>query len=243
MAGGVIVIRDVSDRGLRQLQEQFVALASHELRTPLAALRGSLQLLQRTLGDVVDERVAHYLDLGVAQTRFLDELVQDLADVIRVQTGNLPIEREPVDLVELARSAVEIAQPIGDSMEVRFESSDGQLMLTADRRRLQQVLLNLISNALQYGASARGVDVRLRYDDSTAAIDVVDYGPGIAPEDRSHVFERYFQASDAHARGLGVGLYLAHAIVSAHGNTVEVLPTDPHGTTAVVRLPLTDQSM
>lgn len=241
MAGGVVVIRDVTDRSLRQMQEQFVALTSHELRTPLAALRGSLQLLQKALGDVADERVAHYLELGVVQTRFLDELVQDLADVIRVQTGHLPIVRERVDLVELARSAVEIARPISDSMEIRLEVPEEPVPLSGDRRRLQQVILNLVSNAAHHGASPRGVDVRVRHENSTARIEVADYGPGIPAGDRERVFELFNQASaPSSGRGLGVGLYLVRAIISAHDGTVQLTASEPQGTTAVVRLPLAD---
>jgi two-component system, chemotaxis family, CheB/CheR fusion protein len=237
LTGGVVVIRDVTDRSLLQLQEQFVALAGHELRTPLTALRGSLQLLQRHLGDASDERASR-LDLALAQAALLGDLVQDLADVIRLHGGQLPITRQRVDLGQLTRDAIELVRPASGDNSVRLELPPRPVMVNADGRRLQQVVWNLVSNAMQHGATERGIDVRVRAQDSSAVLEVVDYGPGIPVEDRRRVFERFFQAVSDSRRGLGVGLYLVHAIVSAHDGTVEVEQTQPHGTTFVVRLPL-----
>src|SRR5438132_5118083 len=139
--GGVIVIRDVTERSLRQLQEQFVALAGHELRTPLAALRGSIQLLQRISSEVGDERVGRYIKLALAQERLLADLVQDLTDVIRVQTGQLPVTREPVDLSHLMQEAIELALPMSESQEIRLDTPGEALPVSADARRLRQVVL------------------------------------------------------------------------------------------------------
>ena len=241
MGGGVVVIRDVTDRSLRQQQEQFVALAGHELRTPLAALRGSLQLLQRAMGQAADERAEKYVGIALAQARLLGELVQDLTDVIRVQAGQLPVARERVDLAELVLGAVELARPMSDSQEIRPTASGEALPVSGDPRRLQQVLLNLVANALQHGASPRGIDIGVRRDDGFAVLEVVDYGRGIAPEERDKIFERFYQVDEgATAAGLGVGLYLVHAIVSAHAGMVEVQSTDPQGATFVVRLPIAE---
>jgi len=238
-AGGVVVIREVTDRSLRQLHEQFVALAGHELRTPLTALSASLQLLQRALsGGQAGELTERYVSLALAQTRLMGDLVQDLADVIRVQAGQMPITRQPVDLVQLVSEAVELARPLSDSQDIRLATPSEHIQISADPRRLQQVVLNLISNALQHGASEQGVDIRLERDGDTAVVEVVDHGPGIAGEDRDHVFERFFQAGSDSGRGLGVGLYVVHAIVTGHGGTIDAMPTEPHGTTFRVRLPL-----
>jgi PAS domain S-box-containing protein len=238
-AGGVVVIREVTDRSLRQLHEQFVALAGHELRMPLSALSASLQLLQRSLnGGRAPELTERYVRLALAQARLMGELVQDLADVIRVQAGQMPIARQPVDLVQLVSDAVELARPLSDSQTIRLDASSEHILVSADPRRMQQVVLNLISNALQHGASDQGMDIRVGRDTDMAVLEVVDYGPGIAGEDREHIFERFFQAGADSGRGLGVGLYLVHAIVTGHGGTIDALPSEPHGTTFKVRLPL-----
>jgi two-component system CheB/CheR fusion protein len=238
-AGGVVVIREVTDRSLRQLHEQFVALAGHELRMPLSALSASLQLLQRSLnGGRAPELTERYVRLALAQARLMGDLVQDLADVIRVQAGQMPIARQPVDLVQLVSDAVELARPLSDSQTIRLDASSEHILVSADPRRMQQVVLNLISNALQHGASDQGMDIRVGRDTDMAVLEVVDYGPGIAGEDREHIFERFFQAGADSGRGLGVGLYLVHAIVTGHGGTIDALPSEPHGTTFKVRLPL-----
>jgi two-component system CheB/CheR fusion protein len=240
MGGGVVVIRDVTDRSLRQLQEQFVALAGHELRTPLTALRGALQLLQRAAGQAPDDHARRYVDLALAQARLLGDLVQDLTDLLRVQAGQLPIARERVDLTQLVPDAVELARPMGDSQDIRVSVPAETLAVNGDPRRLQQVLLNLIANAIQHAASPRGIDVRARRADHVAVLEVIDYGRGIPAEAREKVFERFYRADQGASRGLGIGLYLVQAIVSAHDGTVEVQPTQPQGATVVVRLPLAE---
>ena len=240
--GGVVVVRDVSDRSVRQLQEQFVALAGHELRTPLTGLRGSLQLLQRALPEGgSDPQVRRYISIGLEQARLLGDLIDDLADVVRVQTGQLQTERKPVDLVEVVRTSVELAQPMIDGQDIRVDAPGDPLMVTGDPRRLQQVVLNLLSNAVQHAASRDGFDVRLRSEDGEAILEVADYGPGIPTEDRGRVFERFYQ-SGVHGPGLGVGLYLVRAIVNAHGGSVHLVPRDHRGTTFVVRLPRAGQA-
>jgi two-component system CheB/CheR fusion protein len=234
---GLVVIRDVSEQSLRELQEEFVALASHELRTPLAGIRGSLQLLQRTLGEQAGEAVARYIEVGLSQTRVLEELVLDLTDVVRIQSGQLRIERSTINLVDLAHTTIELTRPLADTQEIRLEAPTEPITVSGDRRRLQQVLLNLIGNAVEHGASPRGVDVRLSQDDHSAALEVVDYGAGITEDARAHVFERFYKADDGRS-GLGLGLYLAHAIVQAHDGSIDVQSTDGQGTTFVIRLPL-----
>jgi two-component system CheB/CheR fusion protein len=240
--GGVVVIRDVTDRSLRQLQEQFVALTGHEFRTPLTALRGSLELLQRVVpnGDGQDPRLNRYLSIGLEQARLLSDLVQDLADVVRMQTGQLTIVPADVDLAEVVQAAVELARTIPDAQEIKVDVATGPLVISGDRRRLQQVVLNLLANAIQHGSSAEGATVRLRGENEHAVLEVIDHGPGIPPEERQRVFERFYSADRPGGSGLGLGLYLVQAIVTAHGGTVQVESPNEHGTTFVVRFPRLD---
>lgn len=168
----------------------------------------------------------------------LGELVQDLSDVIRVQAGHLSVAQERIDLRSLVQDVVELTRPIDEQQDIRLQLGDGPLFVNGDRHRLEQVLLNLISNAMRYGASARGVDVRVRSADAYAVVEVSDYGPGIAPQDRAHLFERFYQSQSRQSGpGLGVGLYLVHAIVTAHHGAIDVQPSDPQGATFVVYLP------
>ena len=243
-SGGVLVIRDVSERSLRQLQEEFIALASHELRTPLTALSGSLQLLRRNLDVDSDARVSRYTDVAFNQVGLLSELVQDLTDVIRVQAGHLSVAQQRIDLASLVQEVVELTRPIDEQQDIRLQVDDESLFVNGDRHRLEQVLLNLISNAVRYGASPRGVDVRVGSAGTQAVLHVVDYGPGIAPRDRAHLFERFYQSQSRQGGpGLGVGLYLVQAIVTAHHGRIDVHPSDPQGATFVVQLPLAEPTL
>jgi two-component system CheB/CheR fusion protein len=237
--GGVVVLRDVTERSLRHLQEEFVALAGHELRTPLTALRGSLQLAIRASGSGAEDKRSHYLDLALLQATLLGDLIQDLRDVVRVQSGLLAIEHKQLDLVQVVTEAVDLARPLSQDQDIRLDAPTAPLRVSGDRRRLQQVLLNLIANGIEHGSSDRGLDVRLHGDGTEIVLEVADYGPGIPAEQRERVFERFYRADDHIAgNGLGVGLFLVKAIVSAHDGTIHVDSTDGQGSTFIIRLPL-----
>ena len=238
--GGVLVIRDVTDRSLRQLHDQFVTIASHELRTPLTALRGSLEMLLRSLpSDGSSPSLGRYASISLEQSRLLTDLVQDLSDVVRVQSGQLAIHRQRVDLVEIVQTAVELARPMAEGLEIRVEAPES-LPIDADQRRLQQVLLNLLSNAVQYGSSPAGILVRVATDGEEAMLEVVDSGPGIPAQDQQRIFDRFYRGAQNGLPGLGVGLYVVRAIVVEHGGTVHVESTSGRGTAFVIRLPRAD---
>jgi signal transduction histidine kinase len=129
---------------------------------------------------------------------------------------------------------------MSQDQEIRLDTVPEPVFVDGDERRLQQVILNLVSNALLHGPSDRGVAVRVRRGEREAVMEVIDYGPGILAEDREKVFERFYQAGDGTRRGLGVGLYLVHAIVTAHDGRIDVQPNDPRGARFVVLLPLAE---
>ncbi|MBV9603001.1 MAG: ATP-binding protein, partial [Chloroflexi bacterium] len=151
----------------------------------------------------------------------------------------LLIKRERVDLVPLVADTVELARPLSADQGIRFERPATTLAVRGDRRRLQQVLLNLIANGLQHGASQRGLDVRVGAERDAILVQVTDYGSGIPAEHREQVFDRFYRVG-AHGggAGLGVGLFLVKAIITAHDGTIDVDSTDGHGSTFTMRLPL-----
>jgi two-component system OmpR family sensor kinase len=161
--------------------------------------------------------------------------VQDLTDVVRVQSGQLPIEREHIDLVQVVADAVELARTLSADQEIRFDRPAATIAVSGDARRLQQVLLNLIANGLQHGASPRGVDVRVCTEGAESVVEVADHGGGIPAEHRERVFERFYRAGGG--SGLGVGLFLVKAIVTAHDGTIDLNSTEGHGSTFTIRLP------
>ena len=242
---GVIVVRDVTDRSLRSLQDEFLALASHELRTPLTSLAGSLQLLQRRLGDGIDERSRQQLDVARLQTRQLTALIYDLIDIVRLQTGRLHLNTESIDIVSVVRDAVESSRDATKGQTIEIDAPAHPLIVSADRTRLTQVLTNLIDNAITYAPGTERIDIEMRKVGSQAEIRVRDYGPGIPEDERERIFARFSQLELARSErqnsdGLGLGLYIAREIVTAHNGTLTLDDEVETGSAFVVRLPIAE---
>ncbi|MFP2963648.1 CHASE domain-containing protein [Myxococcus sp. 1LA] len=229
-------------RAAVQVRDDFLSIAAHELRTPLTNLKLQLQLLYRQLrgeGPVDAEKLAQRVQSSERQTSRLANLVDSLLDVSRLARGRLELDLEPVDLDELVREAVRRfeseAQAAGATVTV---VSPGPVTGRWDRLRLEQVLTNLLSNALKYGQGAP-VDVRLRADGTHATLEVEDHGIGLPPEDALRIFGRFERAvSSRHYGGLGLGLFITHQLVEALGGRISVASTLGQGATFTVVLPL-----
>ncbi len=240
--GGVVTIQDITERSLHRLQGEFVALASHELRTPLTPLQGLLQLLLKESKDQPEQaRSRRYVERALNQVKQLTRMTTDLLDVTRLQNGRYTLKLETMRLDELLAQVVEIAQTLTTGQQIHLEMADVPLAVVGDAERLQQVLMNLLTNAITYAPQSERIDVRLRRVDHEAEIQVQDYGEGIPKADLQHLFSRFFQAarSDRQSRrGLGLGLYIAREIVTAHEGQISVNSTEGVGTTFTIRLPL-----
>jgi two-component system CheB/CheR fusion protein len=238
--GGVVVFRDVTDRSLRYLQEQLMSFATHELRTPLTALGGYLEILERKLPDT--ENAKRLLGQARTQVDRVAGLVAELVDLTRLQTGKLNLTLAPVDLKSVAVRSVEIAQALARGQTLHLSTPVEPVEVQADDRRLEQVLFNLLTNAIKYAPGTDRIDVRVGVEGNEAVLEVHDEGPGISAEDRAQIFTRLYQAASRNAgEGLGLGLYISHEIVAAHGGTISVTSTPGHGATFTVRLPLQSQ--
>jgi two-component system, chemotaxis family, CheB/CheR fusion protein len=242
---GVIVIRDITDRSMRRMQEEFLALVSHELRSPLTSLSGSIQLLQRGLRDDASERTRRLMDTALSQSRRLTALIEDLVDAARLQTGRFVLHMERVDLVDIVEETIASTQVLAEEQAIVLEPFERPLLIEADRMRIEQVLINLLTNAITYSPDADRIDVRLERDDGQGmvALHVQDYGVGIDEQTQKQIFERFFQLERAaHTRssesGLGLGLFICREIVAEHGGTISVDSTPGAGSTFTVHLPI-----
>lgn len=233
--GGMLIVHDTTDVRLRRLQEEFVGIVAHELRTPLTALRGYLQMLNRPTAEA-DER--GMLRLAIEQADRLHQLVDELFDVTLAGRGALAVEPAPVALGPLVRETVDVAQGLADGHRFRIEDRDGELLVAADRARLQQVLLNVLTNALVHAPESPDVVVRVRRLQRRAEIAIEDHGPGIPSDLKARLFSRYERGGAVHGRGLGLGLYISREIITAHGGTIEVDSDPGHGSTFTIGLPL-----
>ncbi len=224
-----------------RLRDEFLGIASHELKTPLTPLRLKLQMLQRQVQEgapLPADKLSESLEVLVRQVRKLTDLVDNLLDVSRISAGRLRLELEELDLAALAaellsRFAPSAAQ-LGCTLELHApEPVTGRW----DRLRVEQVVTNLLTNALKYGAG-RPVVVRVEGDGERARLTVQDQGIGISEVDLGRIFERFERAvSDRHYGGLGLGLYITRQIVEAFGGTVRVSSQPGHGSTFTLELP------
>jgi two-component system CheB/CheR fusion protein len=237
--GGILVVHDTTDVSLRRVQQEFVGIVAHELRTPLTALRGYLQILSRQAAGAPDRP----LRLAAEQADRLHRMVEELFDVTRVERGRLVVRREPHRLADVLEQTIEIASGISERHRIAFAPEDRDIVASVDGARLQQVVLNLLMNAIVHAPDAAEIEVRLRRMRRRAEIEVEDHGPGITPEDQDALFAPFEQGyNDGRRTGLGLGLYIAREIVAAHGGTIDVDSAPGQGTTFSVRLPLEDGS-
>jgi signal transduction histidine kinase len=237
--GGVVTIRDVSERTMRLSLERLMAAAGHELKTPTAAIHNYLQLVTRHLetGDVTEATT--YASRALDQTRRLGQLIERLLDASRIQTGQLELFTERIDLVALVRSAVHAAEVLPGAPPIRLLPGPRALRLRGDPDRLGQVMLNLLANAIEHAASSDTIDVSVRRSARLAEIDVADHGEGIPVDSIPTLFEPYARLGQARRRpGLGLGLFVAREIVAAHGGEIAVTSRAGEGTVVTVRLPL-----
>ena len=222
-------------------RDDFLAVAGHELRTPLAALSLQLETVKLAFasGRVDTERAkyAGRVEKALGQVARLGKLVDELLDVSRVSGGRLVLSAVEHDLGELTHEVVarfaDVAASAGCDLTVETR---GALVGLWDRERLDQVLTNLIGNALKYGRG-KPVVVSCAERDDDAQIVVRDQGIGIAPEDQARIFDRFERAHAGEQSGLGLGLWIVREIVTAHGGMVKVKSALGAGTEIAVTLP------
>jgi two-component system CheB/CheR fusion protein len=236
--GGVIAIRDLSERTMRLSLERLMASAGHELKTPVAALHGYLQLVERHLGPDGSAHARTYSARALAQTRKIGDLIERLFDVSRIQAGRLELSIASIDLVALVRDAVDVTETLPKAPAIQVAPNRGPILVQADAGRLEQVFVNLLSNAVEHAATSPTIDVTVRRSGSTAIVVVRDHGSGIAGEELPLLFQPYTRLGQKRSAGLGLGLYLSREIVLAHGGTIEAESTLGEGTAITVRLPL-----
>ena len=225
------------------IRDQFLAVCSHELKTPLTLMELHAESFRRKAlrgnpEDLTPEMLGKYFERLSPHLKRLNHRINDMFDVSRIASGRLVLKLEEVDLVGIARAALENLAP-------QLELSGCDLTLNApdalycrcDPPRIEQVLTNLVENALKY-AKGKPVSLRLLRDDAGAAVEVDDRGPGIAEADRARIFEKFERAAEGTGvSGLGLGLHIASEIVAAHGGTIEVRSRLGEGSTFAVRLP------
>ncbi|HLL83503.1 MAG TPA: ATP-binding protein, partial [Longimicrobium sp.] len=225
-------------RAAARVREDFLTVAAHELRTPLTSLKLQLAMVRRTAGADALERARVPLDRVNGQVDRLAQLVESLLDVGRIAQGRLEVELGPVDVGALVRDVLGRMEPVlaQAGCTPRVQVPDDGAWARADTARLDQVLVNLLSNAAKYGAG-KPVDVQVWRAEGRVSVRVRDEGIGIAPESLPRLFERFGRAvSGRHYAGLGLGLYITRQLVEAMGGQVRVDSRLGEGSTFTVTL-------
>ena len=239
------VARDEAER-LSALKDEFLATLSHELRTPLNAILGWAGMLQRGVKD--EATMIRALETIERNARAQGKLIDDLLDMSRIISGTVRLDVQTVDPARVIEAALGTVHPAAAAKMIALRAELGRepgappLEVRADPGRLQQVLWNLLANAVKFTPSGGNVQVLLGRDGNDAVIRVIDSGIGIAPDFLPYVFDRFRQQDASISRqhgGLGLGLSIAKQLVELHGGTIAVDSGGPHaGTTFTVRLPL-----
>lgn len=222
------------------LKEEFLSAAAHDLRTPLTVVLGQAELLDRRLRrDATSAVDPASVGRIVREARRLRDLVTELLDVQRLEQGRVVMELVPVDVCQIVEAVRDRHAGAGVAIEVT--RPDEPLVSSVDRPRLEQVVENLVDNAVKYGSRKRPPQIEIDSVDGAARITVIDHGVGIPEPDRDRIFERFFRASNVRSvtdTGLGMGLYICRRIVEAHRGRIWHEPTPGGGSTFRVSIPL-----
>ena len=223
-------------------RDEFLTVAAHELKTPLTTVLSAVQLAQHHLShgrEVNLERLSRSLALGERQAIKLGRLINTLLDVSRIQAGRLQLERQDVNLVPLVTGVVDAARAQGTNHTLTLRAP-ATLQAHVDPLRLEQVVTNLVDNAIKYSPNGGLIEVELSQPDTqTVCLSVRDQGLGIPPSQRERVFEQFYRAhGESYLSGMGVGLFVSRQIVQLHGGSIAAEPGPDGGTRFIVRLPV-----
>lgn len=233
---------------LDQMKNSLVTSVSHELRTPLTSIRGFAEFLEDEVAGALTPEQAEFVAQIQAGAARLQTLVDDLLDFSRLESGSFKFSMELIDLTAKMREVVESFRPQALERQLTLEAHlpDQPLIAHADGRRIEQVLINLIGNAMKFTPSEGHITVRLRQEGENGLIEVEDTGIGISAKDVPHLFDRFYQTDRgnrfAAAGGVGLGLSISKAIVEAHGGRMGVHSELDKGSTFWFALPLSEAS-
>ena len=227
-----------------QLREQFLAIASHELKTPLTALIGFGQLLQLRAqrNSTLAERDHQSIRSILAQADRLNRMINALLDVSRIEQGQLRLDYKQLDMSALAQHTITELRSMNSEQLFELHASETPLWLEGDPLRLEQVLYNLLGNAMKYSPHSTPITVDITTNGEMVQVAIRDRGIGIPEHDLPHLFERFYRASNVsvdNIAGVGIGLYVVQEIMALHQGTVTAESKEGHGSTFTITLPRT----
>jgi two-component system, OmpR family, phosphate regulon sensor histidine kinase PhoR len=230
---------DISDRKqTERFREQYIGIISHDLRNPLNVIVMACSELQVALQERGLQDDVGLVNQVLRNANSMDAMIEDLAESAQLEAGELRLRPLPVDLVPVVEDLVGALRGSGRGDRIRIDSGTGSMAVLGDRRRIERILQNLLSNALKYSPSEAPVDVSIRALEHFIETTVADRGLGIDPRDTRRIFERFYRTEHARGvEGLGLGLYITRLLVEAHGGTIDVQSEPGRGTRFRFTLP------
>jgi signal transduction histidine kinase/DNA-binding response OmpR family regulator/HAMP domain-containing protein len=241
-AGVVWTLRDITERArLEQAKSDFVATASHELRSPLTSIKGFMELLEATSAENLTDRQNEFIRIVLQSTDRLVDLVNDLLDLARIESGHFQIDARACDLRAAVAEVATLMQPRleGKRQQLHVDIREPRPPALADPARVRQIITNLVTNAHLYTDEGGTITLVLEGDARRTRISVADSGRGMSDEDVGRVFDRFYRGSsdERKAPGTGLGLAIVKSLVDLHGGSIDVQSQPGRGTTFTVSLP------
>jgi signal transduction histidine kinase len=241
VSGGLVIARDITANRARERQkDEFVSMATHELRSPISTLRGYAQIAESAAARAGAPEIATTATKIVRQSDRLTRLVTDLLDVSRIHSGHIELRASDVRIASMVSDAVEHQRAVHPDRAFVVDIRAAAKNIHADGSRLEQVMTNLLDNAVKYSPDGGDVSVCVSDAGDCVLISIRDQGIGIPAEEQDRLFQRFYRAKSGSSRfsGLGVGLYISYRIVREHGGRMWVESGDEGGSTFNFTLPI-----
>ncbi|GGH12168.1 MULTISPECIES: hybrid sensor histidine kinase/response regulator [Pedobacter] len=204
-------------------KDEFISIASHELKTPLTSVKGYIQLLQRSLNRDDKTTAQNHLEKASTQLEKLNELIVDLLDISKIESGKMKFNMKSFYADNMINNAIEMLQQSNPDFNIRKLGKSDE-MIFGDEMRLEQVVINFITNAIKYAPGTNQINVTTNIKDERLYLAVKDFGIGISKEQQDKIFDKFYRVEDNNNRfnGLGIGLYICSEIITRHGGIIGV---------------------
>jgi signal transduction histidine kinase len=235
-------MRDITAlQELDRKKDEFLSVASHELRTPLTTIKGYTQLLAQSINELAPVDRSTYITAVLGEVERMMGLISELLDVSRIETNRLQLQIRSIPWKDFLQRQVAAFRVQNPKRDLSLSLPPEDVAVSVDPDRMRQVVDNLLSNALKYSAEGTPIEVLVEIEDRQLSTTIIDHGIGIPKDELPQLFERFHRARNVSSRyygGLGLGLYIARAIVEAHGGKIIVNSVEGEGSTFALKLPL-----
>ena len=222
-------------QNLSAKKDEFIGFASHELRTPLTTITGYLQMVEES-----PDLIRHVMPKLKKQVARLVAIISDLLDISKIQAGKFELNQTTISLRSIIKESVDSARQLSAVHEIEYKIPNEELFIYVDATKINQVLLNILSNAIKYSPNNKEIELNAERFGDEVKISISDHGKGIAKEHLDQVFTQFYRVAskDSHAEGLGLGLYLCKEYVEAHHGKIWAESEEGKGTTIHLTLPI-----